>query len=72
MYIHLGGNRIVRTKDIVAILNIESSLNYSLSNTKDLSQDELRSIVITNDETLGSTVSSLTLLKRLEQDSWYE
>ncbi|WP_044641427.1 extracellular matrix regulator RemB [Risungbinella massiliensis] len=72
MYIHLGGNRIVRTKDIIAILNIESTLNSSLLNTKELSQEELRSVVITKNETLGSTISSLTLLKRLEQDSWYE
>lgn len=70
VYIHLGGNRIVRIKDIVAILHKDQYKTSRIDNPGEFPEEEIRSIIVTKDRTFGSPVSSLTLLKRLEQNSW--
>lgn len=73
MYLHLGGNAIIRVKDVVAILNVENrqanldgvpgpcgtegSRNVPAAET-------VKSLIITADETHPSPISSTTLRKR--------
>lgn len=73
MFIHLGEDVIVNTKDIVAILDrqiIKSSsiINEFLTNQKnhiiELSHGEIKSIIVTVDCIYFSPLSSHTLKKR--------
>ncbi|MBP3952595.1 extracellular matrix regulator RemB [Bacillus suaedae] len=74
MFIHLGGDVIIRSKDIIAILNYDSKeqsvtadfLKHEGKTKKinTISADYIKSIVLTNDEIYYSPVSSLTLNRR--------
>lgn len=75
MFIHLGGEQMVLAKDVIAIINLESS-NISESTKefleiseeegfiKDISNGKPKSFVITNKHVYITPISSVTLQKR--------
>ncbi|GAE26195.1 hypothetical protein JCM9140_2232 [Halalkalibacter wakoensis JCM 9140] len=80
MFIHLGGDIIIRAKDIIAIINSDSHEQSSITSTylKEeekkkkkvvISSDYTKSIVLTDDEIYYSPVSSLTLNRRAQGKS---
>ncbi|MCM3715986.1 extracellular matrix regulator RemB [Halalkalibacter oceani] len=75
MFIHLGGDVLIRSKDIIAILNRDVQEHSSITKTylKEeearkaktiISADYIKSIVITDNDIYYSPVSSLTLNRR--------
>lgn len=83
MFIHLGGDVIIRSKDIIAILNRDVQERASVTNTylqaeeqrktkTVISADYIKSIVVTNDDIYYSPVSSLTLNRRAQGKSIME
>lgn len=75
MYLHLGGDMVVKTSEVVAILNLEnistsaSSREYlklleKRNEIEGVSPSETKSIVITHDKVFSSPISSQTLMKR--------
>ncbi|MCH5187228.1 MAG: DUF370 domain-containing protein [Oscillospiraceae bacterium] len=81
MYLHLGGQTVVRERDIVAILDLETTsvskktkeflrINEKMGLMENISDDIPKSYVICNEN--GNTkiyisqISSATLLKRTE------
>lgn len=73
LFIHIGGDIVVRTKDIISIINA-NDINLKRNNTflKNLEKvlkvktinEEIKSYVITVDKIYYSPISSLTLNKR--------
>ena len=83
LFIHLGGDVIIRSKDIITILNRDAQELSSVTNLflkaeekrkakKVISADYIKSIVVTNDEIYYSPVSSLTLNRRAQGRSLTE
>lgn len=75
MFIHLGGDTVIRSKDIIAILDkhvkesseiTEIFLNYNKAakQIKEITKDMTKSIVITTYQIYFSPISSVTLKKR--------
>ena len=75
MYLHLGGETVVKTSEVIAILNLDNILTSSSSREylksvelhkeiQGVHQDEAKTIVITTDKVYKSPISSLTLMKR--------
>jgi hypothetical protein len=75
MYIHLGGQFVVQTKDLIAILDygdqeVEKKLSTFLDHTQKqgnlvwISKKETKSIVVTDQYIYASPISSLTLNRR--------
>lgn len=76
MFIHIGGDVVVRAKEVITILDIngtkldkntkknnEFDINISKGTVVKISND-IKSIIITNDKIYYSPISSLTLKKR--------
>ncbi|ARK28398.1 extracellular matrix regulator RemB [Halalkalibacter krulwichiae] len=77
MFIHLGGDVIIRAKDIIAILNWDVQEQSAITSVylKEevkkkkkiiISDDYIKSIVLTDDAVYYSPVSSLTLNRRAQ------
>lgn len=77
MYIHLGGDMIIRSNKVIAILDkqikelSQDNRNFFQNHKKkrniiSVSDDEPMSIVITENEIYFSPISSLTLKRRTE------
>jgi len=74
LYLHIGNDIAVPFKDIIAIIDLETSGRASTTKDflkksgykakKDLSSTNFKSCVITDKEVFYSTISSGTLLKR--------
>ncbi|RXJ02851.1 DUF370 domain-containing protein [Anaerobacillus alkaliphilus] len=74
MFIHLGGDTVIRSKDVIAILDrqVETSettgefLDYNGQQNKveEIAKDMTKSIVITTDKVYLSPISSSTLKRR--------
>ncbi|NEU32663.1 DUF370 domain-containing protein [bacterium LRH843] len=75
MFIHLGGDVIIRSKDIIAILNrdikeVSPTTKHFLKAEEKrkkktvISTEDSKSIVLTNDEIFYSPISALTLNRR--------
>jgi hypothetical protein len=75
MYIHLGGQFVVQTKDLITILDygdkeVEKKLKSFLDHSEEqgslvwISKEETKSIVVTDQYIYASPVSSLTLNRR--------
>lgn len=75
LFVHVGGDIILRSKEIIFILNEDIRDNLSVTNEflkeeekrKEkiiISEDHIKSIVVTNDKIYYSPVSTLTLNKR--------
>jgi hypothetical protein len=76
MYIHIGEEVSVRSKDIIAILDkdsvksseyIQEFLQQNDKNTENLSKNPFKSIVITSGKIYLSPLASTTLKKRSMQ-----
>lgn len=74
MYIHLGGNQIVRVCDVVAILDHNSTNPHPfLESIKkagrliEIPNDEVKSYVVTPHHVYSSSISSVTLMRRAKQ-----
>ena len=75
MYIHLGGEKIIRTSQVVAIFDISIEHSSKLSRqfvaqaqknrgVETIGEEEPKSIVLTEDRVYFSPISSSTLKKR--------
>jgi extracellular matrix regulatory protein B len=73
MYIHIGEETIVRTREIIAILDkdsvhssqdIQEFLRLNNRHTENLSKNSFKSIVVTDEKIFLSPLSSATLRKR--------
>jgi len=76
MFIHIGGDVVVRTKEVIAIIDLNhvdyhNKKAYAFMNEAEkskevirLSNDDVKSFVITTDKVYYSPISSLTLKKR--------
>ncbi|EZH66119.1 hypothetical protein DH09_09265 [Bacillaceae bacterium JMAK1] len=74
MFLHLGGDTVIRSKDVIAILNYDG--NESSTYTEDflaqavteyvshINDEATKAIVITNDKVYYSPISSMTLMRR--------
>lgn len=78
MFIHLGGDRMIKTNDLIAIfdLSIEKSSKttqqyinsvHLTKNIEIISQDDSKSIVVTSSKVYYSPISSSTIRKRINQ-----
>lgn len=76
MFIHLGGDTLISSKDIIAIISVENVSDTDCRKVllKGLNQKEIKridpenckSIIITDKKIYLSPISSLTLKKRAE------
>ncbi|MGI6551093.1 MAG: extracellular matrix regulator RemB [Syntrophomonadales bacterium] len=75
MFIHLGSDHMISSRDIIAILNIDSYINISLKEIIEIaiaernfhpicSRERAKSLVVTTDTIYLSPISSITLFKR--------
>lgn len=78
MYIHLGGEKIIRSSELIAIFDtsIEQSskiskqfVEYAMQDKKieAIGEEEAKSIVVTREKIYYSPISSTTLKKRANQ-----
>jgi len=78
MYIHVGGEKIVSTSEIVAIFDITIESSSKLSKQfvagakeqkriEEIGEEEPKSIVVTTNKVIFSPISSATLKKRAHQ-----
>jgi hypothetical protein len=78
MYVHLGGERIVRASELVAIFDVSVEQSSRISrqftawaskrkNVEVIGEEEPKSIVITTRKVYYSPISSSTLKKRTHQ-----
>ncbi|MBO8159699.1 extracellular matrix regulator RemB [Thermosyntropha sp.] len=76
MYVHLGNNYIISTRDIIAIINIEPPVSEELDDVIETAcidkkliniaeGKKSKSLVICNDNVYISPISSTTLYKRI-------
>ncbi|GAA0377942.1 extracellular matrix regulator RemB [Bacillus horti] len=82
MYVHLGGDTVIRSADMITILDynhieqgkaMESFLTSFAQQKKLLwisEQTMTKSIVVTDQYVYGSPISSLTLLKRTTEETY--
>ncbi|MCG0275087.1 MAG: DUF370 domain-containing protein [Thermosediminibacteraceae bacterium] len=73
MFIHIGKNTVVRTRDIIMVLDKECTQFRDTSDFLQLAkeegfvvpgEEEGKSIIVTDDKIYFSPISSITLLKR--------
>lgn len=75
MYIHLGNDILISSRDLISIINIENQINPELQDIIDIAsveknikvinkQDKVKSLVICDDYIYLSPISSTTLSKR--------
>lgn len=77
LFIHLGGDTVIRSKDVITILDqqvreaseiTEAFLQFNLQQQKveQISKDTTKSIVITSDKIFFSPIASVTLKRRAQ------
>lgn len=77
MFIHLGGSRMIRIRDVIAILDANAHLTGYIDIAKregrveQISLEEMKSYVITSDKVYASPISSMTLKKRAQESQKY-
>jgi hypothetical protein len=64
LFIHLGGNQMLRLSDIVAIVDVASARKSALCKLFPTVSDDVKSFVITAGHIYPSPISSNTLQKR--------
>lgn len=75
MYIHLGGERIIRSSELIAIFDVSIEKNSKISKQfitdaiknkkiEMISEEESKSMVVTMDQVYYSPISAATLKKR--------
>ena len=79
MYLHIGGSKIIFLENMIGIFNIDLSSNQNNGNflknlsAKSAEETEMEmnknsSIIMTKDEVYYSTISPLTLAKRIDKN----
>jgi len=77
MFIHLGGETVIRSKDVISILNHDMKDSSSITkaflsfhekgkNVISISEEVTKSIVVTESKIYYSPISSITLKKRAQ------
>ncbi|MBD8501003.1 DUF370 domain-containing protein [Paenibacillus sp. SC116] len=75
MYIHLGGERVIRSSELVAIFDVTiekasklskqfAAHSQKIKNVEWIGEEEAKSIVVTKGKVYYSPISSTTLKKR--------
>ncbi|WP_158738370.1 extracellular matrix regulator RemB [Alteribacillus sp. YIM 98480] len=82
MFIHLGGDTVIRSKDVVAILDQDTHDSSSITkqflsshenrDVIEISKELTKSVVVTIDRVYLSPISSLTLRRRAQVVSEFE
>ncbi|TXK77758.1 extracellular matrix regulator RemB [Paenibacillus sp. N3.4] len=78
MFIHLGGEKIIRASELVAIFDISIEKSSKISKqfiqqavkdkkTEQIGEEECKSLVVTKNKVYYSPISSTTLKKRAHQ-----
>ncbi len=75
MFLHLGGNTVIRIDEIIIVLNMEKievtefwcKQNFPNQNLIDITNGKPKSMIFTDKNIILSPISSLTLKKRLKQ-----
>ncbi len=77
VFIHLGGNRMIRIREVIAIIGVGAERTRSAEaplieaamkegRMERISPEEIKSYIITDDKVYASPISSVTLKKRAE------
>jgi hypothetical protein len=77
MFLHLGGNTLIKSSEVVAIINAENAMGATATKeflkvareedfVAELEGGQFKSLVITDQKVYLSPISSLTLKKRAE------
>jgi hypothetical protein len=72
MFLHLGGNKVIRTKDVVAIISVEKTTTGIKSFPKvirETTDEGMKSMIFTDKKIYLSPISSATLKKRADYPS---
>lgn len=78
MYVHLGGEKVIRSKEIIAVFDISIEKSSKISKqflteaiqrkvVETIGEESAKSLVVTLDKVYYSPVSSVTLKKRIKQ-----
>jgi hypothetical protein len=78
MFIHLGGEKIIRAAELIAIFDVSIEASSKISKgfianavkekmTEYIGEEEPKSVVVTVDKVYYSPISSTTLKKRVQQ-----
>lgn len=78
MFIHLGGEKIIRASELIAIFDISIEKSSKISkqfiqqasknkNIEHIGEEECKSLVVTKNKVYYSPISSTTLKKRAHQ-----
>ncbi|HZG57269.1 extracellular matrix regulator RemB [Paenibacillus sp.] len=78
MFIHLGGEKIIRASELIAIFDVSIEASSKISKgfvaqaskdkrTEAIGEEEPKSLVVTVDKVYYSPISSTTLKKRAQQ-----
>lgn len=78
MFIHLGGEKIIRAAELIAIFDVSIETSSKISKafvnhaskekqTEWIGEEEPKSLVVTEDKVYYSPISSTTLKKRAQQ-----
>ena len=72
MFLHLGGNMVVKTRDLVAIINVENGMPSRIPGTVEKTKvaATTKSLIITKENLYQSPISSGTLKKRAESSEF--
>lgn len=79
MFIHLGGNTVIRAREIIAIFNVDIEATSPTTATflkqakengtvEVIAAEEMKSVVVTEERVYYSPISSLTLKRRSFDD----
>ncbi|MDZ5782506.1 MULTISPECIES: extracellular matrix regulator RemB [Marinococcus] len=82
MFIHLGDGTVIRSKDVIAILDSNSQDSSSITrqflqavendDKEQIADSEAKSVVVTKEKVYFSPISSLTLKRRSQIISEYD
>ena len=82
MFIHLGDGTVIRSKDVIAILDSNSQGSSSITrqfmqavendDKEQIADSEAKSVVVTKEKVYFSPISSLTLKRRSQIISEYD
>lgn len=70
MFLHLGGNMVVKTRDLVAIINVENGMPSRMPGTVEKVAETTKSLIVTKENLYQSPISSGTLKKRAESSEF--
>ncbi|MFD2707223.1 extracellular matrix regulator RemB [Salibacterium lacus] len=82
MFIHLGGDKVIRSKDVITIVDQDTHDSSSITqqflssraeeDVERISSEQTKSVVVTTEKIYLSPISTLTLKRRAQAISEYE